>query len=64
MIQEISDVMKEVNVRTDVSVIIFTGSGTKSFAAGADIKGFNERYGRRDPAFQTCRLVQQCLSDI
>ena len=62
--QEISDVVKEVNVRADVGVVIFTGGGTKAFVAGADIKGFNANYGHRDLAFQGCRFMQQCFSDI
>ncbi|MEF9480508.1 enoyl-CoA hydratase-related protein [Chryseobacterium sp. 1B4] len=41
-IQEISTALDELNADTSCRVIILTGSGEKSFVAGADIKEFSE----------------------
>ncbi|PTT39662.1 enoyl-CoA hydratase [Chryseobacterium sp. HMWF028] len=41
-IQEISTVMDELNADNSCRVIILTGSGEKSFVAGADIKEFSD----------------------
>ena len=42
-LQEIEEALEAFRVNHDVRVIIFTGSGEKSFAAGADIRQLNER---------------------
>jgi enoyl-CoA hydratase len=41
-IQEISSALEELNSDTSCRVIILTGSGEKSFVAGADIKEFSD----------------------
>jgi len=41
-IQELSHLFQELNRDQDVRVIILTGSGEKSFVAGADIKEFSD----------------------
>lgn len=41
-IAELSDAFKNLNTDTNVKAIIITGSGTKAFVAGADIKEFYE----------------------
>ncbi|CEJ71840.1 putative enoyl-CoA hydratase echA8 [Chryseobacterium oranimense G311] len=41
-IQEISSAMDELNADESCRVIIITGSGEKSFVAGADIKEFSD----------------------
>lgn len=41
-IQELSEVFGQLNDDADVRVIILTGSGEKSFVAGADIKEFSD----------------------
>ena len=42
-LQEIEEALEAFRVNHDVRVIIFTGSGEKSFAAGADIRQLNAR---------------------
>ena len=42
-LQEIEEAIEAFRVNHDVRVIIFTGSGEKSFAAGADIRQLNAR---------------------
>ncbi len=42
-LQEIEEALEAFRVNHDVRVIIFTGSGEKSFAAGADIRQLNVR---------------------
>lgn len=41
-ISELSSVLEELNTDADCRVIILTGSGEKSFVAGADIKEFSD----------------------
>lgn len=47
-IQEISSAMDELNADPTCRVIIITGSGEKSFVAGADIKEFSD-FDRKKP---------------
>ncbi len=41
LIQKMSNLLCELSTRTDVRVLIITGSGNKAFVAGADIKEFS-----------------------
>ena len=41
-LQELSDVFGVLNADNEIRVIILTGSGEKSFVAGADIKEFSD----------------------
>ncbi|HWI47081.1 MAG TPA: enoyl-CoA hydratase-related protein, partial [Rummeliibacillus sp.] len=42
-LHEIEKALDEWRVNQDIRVIIFTGAGEKSFAAGADIRELNKR---------------------
>ena len=46
-IQELSDVFSELDADKNIRVIVLTGSGEKSFVAGADIKEFSD-FGTAD----------------
>ena len=42
-LQEIEKALEEIKANQDIRVVVITGSGEKSFAAGADIKELNKR---------------------
>lgn len=58
-IQELSNIFEELNADAEVRVIILTGSGEKSFVAGADIKEFAD-FGTAD-AENLARKGQEIL---
>ena len=64
VIGEIVDVIKELNAREDVGVIIITGAGQKAFVAGADIRMFKDMFGNREAAFEGSRRMQMCFNAI
>lgn len=45
MLSEISSFLDEAQSDSEIKVVILTGSGEKSFVAGADIKEFSDFYG-------------------
>lgn len=58
-ISELSEVFSELNADKNIRAIILTGSGEKSFVAGADIKEFSD-YGT-DAAEELARRGQETL---
>lgn len=63
-VEELNAVFDELEAQIEICVAIITGGGTRSFAAGADIKGFKERLGDRDAAFKHSRSNQTVFSKI
>lgn len=64
VVGELADVIKELNAREDVGVIIITGAGQKAFVAGADIRMFKDSFGNREAAFEGSRRMQMCFNAI
>ena len=60
-IQELSDIFGELDADKEIRVIILTGSGEKSFVAGADIKEFSD-FGAK-AAEELSRTGQHLLFD-
>lgn len=61
-IKELGEAIKEGDDRSDVGVMILTGSGTKAFVAGADISEFYEF--DKDQAYDLAKSGQDQLFDV
>src|SRR5690625_7683446 len=59
LLSEISSFLDEAKNNSDIRVIIFTGSGDRSFVAGADIKEFSDFNGARS---EERRVGKECRS--
>ncbi len=46
VVQQLVDVLEEIEIDNDISVVIITGSGEKAFVAGGNIKEFPDWMGK------------------
>ena len=59
---EIADTFDAIGARTDVNCAIFTGSGTRAFCAGLDLKEFLAAKPEEDP--ERAKIVRRTFSSV
>lgn len=64
LVDELSEVIKELNANDGVGTVIITGAGQKAFVAGANIKMIKDIIDNDKSAFEDVRRMQDCFTSI